>query len=312
MRIAVVDLGTNTFNLLVAEANSAGQFSALYNERVAVRLGEGGINKGFIAEEALQRGVETMSYYAAKIAEWKCEKVLAFATSAVRNASNGKEFAAAVKTATGISINIISGNQEAEFIANGVRQAVKLSEKPSLVIDIGGGSTEFIILNESEILWKQSFEVGASRMLQHFKPSDPISDEEVHRISVYLLETLQPLWEAAQQYEVTELIGASGSFESLAEMVDAKFGSLPDFENLSECEFNMQQCASIHSDILVSSREQRLKLPGLIPMRVDMIVVSAILVETVISKIGLWKMRYSAYALKEGVLRAFLDGAIAS
>lgn len=310
MRIAVIDLGTNTFNLLVAEADTDGCFSALYNERVPVRLGEGGINEGFIADEALQRGVDTMKYYAEKVEELGAQKVLAFATSAVRNASNGTAFTAAVLAATGITINIISGDQEAEFIANGVRQAVKLSDEPSLVIDIGGGSTEFIILNTDEILWKQSFEIGASRMIQFFKPSDPITAEEVHRIAVYLGETLQPLWEAARKYEVTELIGASGSFESLAAMVDARFGSLPGFEKAPEGEFNMQQCGFIHADILVSTREQRLKMPGLIAMRVDMIVVSAILVETVISKIGLWKMRYSAYALKEGVLRGFLDGKI--
>lgn len=310
MRIAVIDLGTNTFNLLMAETLDDGKFSALYNERVPVRLGEGGINQGFITDAALQRGVDTMAYYAALIAKWKCDKTLAFATSAVRNASNGDAFTAAVKKETGIEINVISGNEEAEFIAKGVRQAVQLSDQPSLVMDIGGGSTEFIILNKDEILWKQSFEIGASRMIQHFQPSDPITAEEVHKISLYLGETLQPLWEAGKKYGVTELIGASGSFESLAAMVDARFGSLPEFEESAEGEFNMQQCAFIHADILVSTREQRLQMPGLIAMRVDMIVVSAILVETVISKLELWKMRYSAYALKEGVLRAFLDGSL--
>lgn len=308
MRVAVIDLGTNTFNLLIAETGDGLRFNSLYNERVAVRLGEGGINKGLITEEALRRGVETMSYYASLVKEWECSEVLAVATSAVRNASNGKDFITQVKAETGISIRVVDGEQEAGLIAKGVRQAVKLTNEASLVIDIGGGSTEFIILNDKEVLWKQSFEIGASRLIQRFLPSDPITDEEVHRITVYLQETLLPLWEAAAKFSVTELIGASGSFESLAAMVDARFHSLPGYEDAVECEFNMQQCTFIHADILVSSREQRLKIPGLIPMRVDMIVVSAILVETVIRKTDIWKMRYSAYALKEGVIREFLDG----
>ena len=155
MRTAVIDLGTNTFNLLIAEASIGGGFATLYNEKLPVKLGEGGINKGIITDEAFYRGVQAMSYYADMIRQWKGEKILAFATSAVRNASNGNDFVRTVKEKTGIDIHVINGNQEAEYIARGVSQAVKLGKKHSLVMDIGGGSTEFIILNDSEILWNK-------------------------------------------------------------------------------------------------------------------------------------------------------------
>jgi exopolyphosphatase / guanosine-5'-triphosphate,3'-diphosphate pyrophosphatase len=310
MRIAVIDLGTNTFNLLIAETLRYGGFRTLYNEKLPVKLGEGGINKGVIAEAAFQRGLDAMAYYKELIEKYKGERILAFATSAVRNASNGNEFTDRVQETTGITVHVINGDMEADLIAIGVRQAVNLSKERSLVIDIGGGSTEFIILDDKEVFWKQSFEIGASRLLQRFTPSDPILPEEVRTIAAYLAETLESLWEAAKQYHVRELIGASGSFESLAEMVHAQFGSLPGLGDKTECEFIMQQCAFIHADILSSTREQRLRMKGLLPMRVDMIVVSAILVETVISQTNISRMRYSAYALKEGVLREFLDGVI--
>lgn len=307
MRIAVIDLGTNTFNLLVAETDLFGGFETLYNEKIAVKLGEGGINKGFITEEAFIRGLEALENYSSTIRQWQCERTLAFATSAVRSASNGNDFVKTVLGKTGIEIQTISGDMEAEFISMGVRQAVRLTEEPSVIIDIGGGSTEFIILDDKQILWKQSFEIGASRLLQRFQPSDPIKTEEQKQIADYILDELKSLWEAAEKFKVKELIGASGSFESLAELVNLRYHSLPGLEDKTECEFVLEQCGAIHAEILASTRDQRLKMKGLVAMRVDLIVVSAVLVETVVSRLNISKMRYSSYALKEGVLWRFLN-----
>jgi exopolyphosphatase/guanosine-5'-triphosphate,3'-diphosphate pyrophosphatase len=307
MRIAVIDLGTNTFNLLVAETDIFGGFETLYNEKLPVKLGEGGINKGYITEEAFIRGLEAMENYASTIKQWQAERTLAFATSAVRNASNGNEFVLTTLQKTGIEVQIISGEMEAEFISMGVRQAVKLSKEPSLIIDIGGGSTEFIIVDEEKILWKQSFELGASRLLQRFEPSDPIKPDEQKQIADYILSELKILWEAAEKFKVKELIGASGSFESLAELINMRYHSFPGLEERTECEFALEQCAAIHAEILASTRDQRLKMRGLVAMRVDLIVVSAVLVETVVSRLDISKMRYSSYSLKEGVLWRFLN-----
>ena len=307
MRIAVIDLGTNTFNLLISESSKGKELQTLYNEKLPVKLGEGGINSGIIMEAAFLRGIEAMENYAATIIQWQAEKTLAFATSAMRNASNANEFVSIVKEKTGIEIQIISGATEAEYISYGVRQALILSEKPTLIIDIGGGSTEFIIVDHTTILWKQSFEIGTSRLLQRFEPSDPISIYEKSAIVNYLNTELESLWLAAEKYGVTELIGASGSFESLAELVNMRFHSLPGLFNKTECEFNLEQCAIISTEILSSTRAERLKMKGLVAMRVDLIVVSAILVEFVINKLSISKMRYSSYSLKEGVLWNLLN-----
>ncbi|MBI3509045.1 MAG: phosphatase [Bacteroidetes bacterium] len=307
MRTAIIDLGTNTFNLLIAEIKADHSFETLYHEKLAVKLGEGGINKDLIAEAAFLRGLEAMENYFSVTKQWNVDKILAFATSSIRNATNGKEFVDAVKSRTGIDIEIIPGEKEAELIAKGVKLAVKLSDHPSLIIDIGGGSTEFIIMNNEKILWKQSFEIGASRLLQKFNPSDLITEEERKKIFDYLIDVLQPLWIAGKKYGVNELIGASGSFESLASIVNAKHGLFPDIDEITECEFEMEQCAVIHEEILASTRAQRMQMKGLIAMRVDLIVISAILVETVVTQLEIKKMRYSAYALKEGVLSELLQ-----
>lgn len=173
-------------------------------------------------------------------------------------------------------------------------------------MDIGGGSTEFIIANKDGLVWKQSFEIGASRLLQRFQPSDPITKEQEREIVQFLEFALAPLREAVAENPVHELIGASGSFDSLAEMILARFYADEDFEG-TEFVFDLGQAAVIHKLLLSSTREQRLQIKGLVAMRVDMIVISAILVDYVIRDLGIEHMRMSSYALKEGVLQEFLS-----
>lgn len=305
MRVAVIDLGTNTFNLLIAEAKSEEGFVTIYNEKLPVRLGEGGINSGTIIPAAYMRGLEAMDTYAEAIKQWRVDKKLAFATSAMRNAANGQQFADDVFHRCGIKINIISGDQEAEYIYEGVKQALEFKEQNSLIMDIGGGSTEFIIANNNGLVWKQSFEIGASRLLQRFNPSDPITQEQIQEITQFLEFALGTLRDAVAENPVHELIGASGSFDSLAEMILARFYAGEEFDG-TEFVFDLGQAEVIHRQLLSSTREQRLQIKGLVAMRVDMIVISAILVEHIIRDLGIEHMRMSSYALKEGVLQEFL------
>lgn len=302
MRIAIIDLGTNTFNLLVAEIDGDGKHSKFYNDKIAVKLGEGGINKGFIAPEPFQRGLKAINEHMKIVHALHAERVLAFGTSALRNASNGRDFIEAIKKQEGIEIQIIDGNREAEYIYYGVREAVAMDDQASLILDIGGGSNEFIIANKNEILWKQSFELGAARLLEQFNPSDPITRKERSDLTGYLSLQLVPLWIEASRYGVQELIGSSGSFESLAEMIAFRFHQPDMLEGKTEYDFNLDESEVIFRDIVASTKADRLAMKGLIHMRVDMIVVSALLVELVMHTLDLKKMRLSTYSLKEGVL----------
>src|SRR4051812_26505417 len=178
MKIAIIDLGTNTFNLLVVEVSERG-FKEIYGTKLSVKLGEGGINKNYITAKAFERGIDALKKYKKTIRRYKAERVVALATSAIREASNGDKFINRVKVETGISIKKISGNEEAGLIYLGVRKAVKMSDKKSLIMDIGGGSTEFIIADERKIYWKKSFLLGAARLLEKFNPSDPITNLQV-------------------------------------------------------------------------------------------------------------------------------------
>src|ERR1700761_8968309 len=171
--IAVMDLGTNTFHLLIAES-IGGEIREIVHEQDPVKLGEGGINKGLIQPPSFERGIKSMLRYKELIQENDVLKVRAIATSALRNAANGIDFINEVETQTGIQIEIIDGNVEAEYIYKGIKAAGCLSAQNSLIVDIGGGSVEFIIFNDKEIKWKQSFEVGAARLMDLFHHTDPI------------------------------------------------------------------------------------------------------------------------------------------
>ena len=235
------------------------------------------------------------------------EKNFAFATSAIRTASNGKEFLAKAKQETGIDITMISGDKEAELIYYGVRNALALTDETSLIIDIGGGSTEFIIANKNKIIWKQSFLLGAARLLEKFNPSDIITEVEHKAIFNYLSEELKPLFEAVEQYPIIELIGSSGSFDSLAEMIAHELYTPEILKNKTEYNFDLNDFKSTYEMIIKSNKKERLRMKGLIEMRVDMIVISSIIVQFILYSFKINKMRLSTFALKEGVLNEIMN-----
>jgi len=301
-KIAIIDLGTNTFNLLIVEVRSDKTYKILFQTKISVKLGEGGINKGFIAAVPFQRGIDAINIYKKIINDYHADKTVAIATSAIRDAGNGDEFAVRIKQESDIDVKIISGEEEAELIYAGVRKAVKMSNERSLIIDIGGGSTEMIIADQKQVFWKRSFLLGAARLLEKINPSDPITDEEIKTLIDYLQQELQPLFEALKEYPVKEILGSSGSFDSLVEMIEQRFYAKKTSYNETEHQINLNDFNVLYREIIRSTKEERMNMKGLIAMRVDMIVVSSILLNFIIQSVNIQKIRSSTYSLKEGVL----------
>jgi exopolyphosphatase/guanosine-5'-triphosphate,3'-diphosphate pyrophosphatase len=302
-RIAIIDCGTNTFHLLIADI-SGGYPVFLHQERRAVRIGKGGISKGNITDEAAQRALNTLGEFAVLAKNNHADKILAFATSAFRSAGNGKELAGRIYDETGIDLQIIDGAEEAELIYTGVRNALKDIEDAMLVLDIGGGSVEFIIGAGNEILWKKSYEIGAQRLIDMFYQEDPIRGESVRAIHTYLDEKLQDLAAAINTFNPKILAGSSGSFETLSEMYMEAEGIDPISE--SELPLTAEAFQSLLVKLTSLPREERMKIPGMIEMRVDMIVVASVLIDHLITMMQPLQLRISTYALKEGVLYRWL------
>jgi exopolyphosphatase/guanosine-5'-triphosphate,3'-diphosphate pyrophosphatase len=306
VRLAIIDCGTNTFHLLIADTKENGKYQKVFSTRIPVKLGEGAINKGFIAELPFQRGINALKIFSTHAKNHNVDKIMAFATSAVRDASNGKELVDVIKKETGVEIDIIDGNREAELIYLGNREAVEMNNSVSLIMDIGGGSTEFILADKEEIFWKQSFNLGAARLLQRFDPSNPVTGQEITEIKNYLKENLTPLFIASKKYIPSELIGSSGAFDSVVEMIHGELGGEVLTDSKTGYEINIPAYHKVSQIVKSSTLEQRKQVKGLTPMRFDMIVVSCILIDFVMEQFHLEKMRVSTYSLKEGALVDFI------
>lgn len=302
-RVAIIDLGTNTFHLMIIEFESAilSNSTVLFKESIPAKIGQGGINKGVITPEAIERALVVLRKFRATINTFAVDSVFATGTSAIRNASNQADFIAIVLAETNIQIEVISGEREAELIYKGVKEALKIGQEPAMIIDIGGGSVEFIICNETKIFWKQSFEIGGQRLIELFMKTDPISPAAVSRMNDYFTEKLLPLSNACHQYAPLKLIGSSGSFDTLLDMhFMAVSNALPPAE-LTASPYPISAFYAAYEALLLKNKEERMAIPGMIELRVEMIVVAVCLVRYIIQTFGIQEIEVSHFALKEGV-----------
>ncbi len=254
-----------------------------------------------ISPEACARAFATLSEFREKIDELGVNEIFATGTSAVRNAKNGEDFIREIKSRFNIVVHVISGEREAELIYHGVKNALNLGTEKSLIMDIGGGSVEFIICNSDKIFWKESFEIGAQRMLDLFIPSDPIQNDQVNQVINYLEEKLPALTAAVRNFQPDLLVGSSGTFDTLAD-IDALRKGISLNDKQKEYDLPLDSFRQTFQEVLKKNRAERMVMPGMIEMRVDMIVVACILINYIVDKYQLEKIRVSAYALKEGVL----------
>ncbi len=308
IRIAVLDLGTNTFHLLITDVFPDRTKKTVFKSKMVVKLGEGGIHQNFIGERPFKRGIRALKHYSEIIKETKVNEVFAFATSAIRSAINGQDFTDTAFRMTGIRVNVIKGEEEARLICLGVRECIPLSDQPVLIMDIGGGSTEFIIANKDEIYARHSFNIGAARLLEVFKPSDPITAEELKKVELFLSEQLAELDESMSKYKANRLIGSSGSFDTFAEMIGYRFHHRNVLKNSKSYEYELSEYCELHELLLYSTASQRKRMKGLIKMRVDMIVLASICTKFILHRYEINEMSLSKFALKEGALWEIIEG----
>ncbi|SOE23931.1 exopolyphosphatase / guanosine-5'-triphosphate,3'-diphosphate pyrophosphatase [Spirosomataceae bacterium TFI 002] len=303
MKKAVIDLGTNTFHLLIGDENQV-----IFRKSTAVKLGKGGINKDELQSDAMERAIVALKDYSEIIQQHEIPPYMVFAsgTSAIRNAKNRNEFIAMVLESTNIHIYVIDGEREAELIYKGVKKAVEINSN-AMIVDIGGGSVEFIICNHEGPLWKRSFEIGGQRLMELFMKTDPISSSAVNSMNDYFREKLLPLANACHQYQPKEMIGSSGSFDTINDIYWMKTkGALPSPENIA-FDLPIKSFYEIYEEFLFKNRDERMAIPGMIELRVEMIVVASCLIRYLIQTFEISILKVSNYALKEGVLSEVFD-----
>ena len=302
-KIAVIDCGTNTFNLLVAEVTREG-WSVLFHNKVAVKLGEGGFEEKIIHPHRFARGLDALLVHKSALDNLECDQTFAFATSALREASNGVDFIAKAKSLFGLDIELISGDREAELICEGVRSSMELGEKPLCIMDIGGGSTEFVIANAHEIFWKKSYLLGVSRLTDRIQPADRIETSQLRELEGILHEELSDLKQALSLHKVDRLVGSSGSFDTLRAMHfrDALGDAMPELH----ADIPLQAFQSMHQWLLKSSLSDRVKHPAIPSIRAQYMPLAAHLVYFILGFHSFTKLTHSAYSLKEGAIQSII------
>lgn len=300
MRLAVIDLGTNTFNLLVADVRD-NDFTIIHNSKEGVALGMGGINQRKIAPAAMERALHAFELFMGICKLHTVDRIRAIGTSALRDAKNADELVNAVRERFGIAIEVIDGIREAQLIYDGVRWSYDF-EDPSLIMDIGGGSTEFIRGHEGEELQFCSLDIGVSRAVQLFDLNDPMTPGNQRELLQWFEQKSEDL---ADFRQCTTLVGSSGSFETFYEMVhEAPFpgGIEPIRLNRGELEETLDW-------IINSTFEQRERHPYIIPIRRKMAPLAALKTKWILEKFDIRKVVISPCSLKEGVLREMIRNA---
>ena len=351
MRYAILDLGTNTFNLLIIETGTGDHNKILLSRKEPVKLGEGGITRGKISEKAFERGITAIENHMKYIKDHRVHQIHAFATSAIRSAGNGLEFVRTVYQKFNIGIQVISGDKEAELIYLGVKQVVDMGDRKHLILDIGGGSNELIIADSRTIFWKKSFPLGMARMLEQFRPSDPIREDEILALENHFSKSMQSFLEASLEHRPEILIGSSGSFDTFRALLTAMNyepadttsndspGSDTPANNPSDHEkpdadlsgadlsaidppghephrpfyrIDPGEFLRLGRKLVESDARQRLSMEGMDPMRVEMIVIAAIFVNFIVRELNIRQMIQSDYSLKEGAVTEILNRHILS
>ena len=293
---AFIDLGTNTFHLLIAALEN-GETEVLYRAREIVGLGAGGINEGIIQPEAMERGLSCLEKFSSTCKAYKTAQINAFGTSALRHAKNSPAFIDRVRTSTGIEIEVIGGEREAELIELGISASVGDIAEPYLIMDIGGGSTEFILVANGKTLEKISFEVGVQRLISAFFTEDPLPTSQYSELNNYLGDFLEGL-KVFRRHDPKVLVGASGTYTTLLKMYTTETGIGESSGTLVPADYFRRTFAQL----IQLPREKRLAMPGMSAPRVDLIVVGASLVNYVIEYFNFAGFYVSGSGLKEGAM----------
>lgn len=301
-RIAAIDIGTNSFHLIIVEVDeNSGKFDILGREKEMVRLGSGSSDMKILSVEAINRGVETLKRFKA-FADSAGAPVRAIATSAVREAENQMQFINKVKDETGIKIEVASGVEEARYIYLGILQALPVFNQKVLMIDIGGGSTEFLVGIRREIFYDNSIKLGAIRLTQRFFEDGKTDNKSVKECRNYIKGIMNPVIRQVKQNDFGTVVGSSGTILNIAGMINVLKGN-PTDARLNNFKFTNEDLNEV-IDLLIDAKstKQRAKITGLDADRADIIVGGAIILEQIFKELKIKELIVSEYALREGII----------
>ena len=291
---AIADLGTNTFQLLISPFS---EFRVQEQLQRPVGLGKGAMEHVTLQEDAMNRALACLSEFKHVFLSkgGDLENFYAIGTSILRRASNADVFILQVQKELGIQILVIDGMQEAEYIYEGIRNSLPEHwEKTSLVMDIGGGSVEFILFKGPEVLYRVSLELGGLRLKSLFSEDNEFNLSIIPELDVYVTNEMGQLLDVCRLAQPSVLIGAAGAFETILDL-ENRPGVTP-----ASCEINLSTFLQNKSNLDALPYEERVGYPGMKAFRASIFPYATFLVEKVLRELGIEELWFSSYSLKEG------------
>src|SRR5215510_349146 len=294
MRVAAMDLGTNSFHLLVADVHPDGHIDPIVREKEMLRLGDVVSRHGSIPPTAADQAIGTVRRFRLLAEAAAADEVLARAT-------NAAEIVDRIEQETGVEVEVISGHEEARLIFGAVRASVVLDPAPAICFDLGGGSLEVMIGDARRLLYATSLPLGVARLTAELVDSDPISKRDRRALRDRITSELAPVHDAVAHFEPRLAVGSSGTLEALAQLVASRRDEDTP-PSLNQLTITRDEFLVVHKEILASTAAERLRFPGMDARRVDLVVAGSTVLATAMEELELDALTISEWALREGIV----------
>jgi exopolyphosphatase / guanosine-5'-triphosphate,3'-diphosphate pyrophosphatase len=304
MRIAAIDLGSNSFHMVIVESRSGG-FHVIDREKEMVRLGERTLSRGRLSAASMRRGLDALREYKRLADMHGVDKLLVVATSAVREAANGEDFLERVAGEIGFYPQVVSGEEEARLIHLAVVHSVNVEGRRTLVLDIGGGSVELAMGAGAQVEWAVSEKLGVIRMTERFVRSDPLAARDERRLVSHVREVMEPHAARARAEGYDLVVATSGTALALGAMA-TEAGSLP--ESLHHVTVPATGLHTLRRRLVATSLKGRRRLPLMDERRADIIVAGAVVLDEILEALKAKEIVLCEWALREGLLLDYLTG----
>lgn len=301
MRIAALDVGSNSFHLIVVQVTSSGHFEVLDRAKEMVRLGEGSLRSGIIPPEVFRRGLDALASLRRLADRHQPDALVAVATSAVREAQNGGEFVRAARDEVGVDIQVVRGQEEARLIYLGARGALNLDGRRTVLFDLGGGSMEVILADARELYFTDSLKLGVIRLSEEWGASDPPTAREIVALRERVRRVMEPVIARVRAMGFDFVSMSSGTASALASMISHDEDSDGDGRKLT-----IKALAEAERKLATLTHEERTQLPGVDARRADTILAGAIVLRTALELTGAEEATVCEAALREGIVADYI------
>ncbi len=304
MRIAAIDIGTNSIHMIVVQVRPDLSFEVIDREKDMVRLGAGGLDGRSLTPTAMSAALQTLAKFRRLAESNKVDEIVAAATSATREADNGGDFIAEAARQTGIRIRVISGTEEARLIHLAAGYGVDVGGNTAVVIDIGGGSVEVTLGTATHLTLGKSFKVGVIRLTERFVKSDPLSGHDERRLTKHLNKEMGAHLDQIAASGFDRVIGTSGTILSLGALALTDGDAVP--ADLRNRRVGSKALRRLRKRLVEADIEERLHMPGLDPRRADLSVAGSVLLDTILRRLGAEDLTLCDLALREGLVLDYI------